>query len=295
MSRDRMELSFVNSKGLELNLGDSKPLVFLNASGMDTMKVQAQFTKAPYQVGKTFLYNDVNERTITINAALISDSEEEQEQFRRSILNVLNPLLDIGMTIKGVSSSKYADVQVIDTPKFKVEDYRKFNSILEFSFSVTVPEGFLSDLQETYVGLTQVIPLLEFPFEVNYGGYFEVGTLNKGAVTFVNDGDAPTPFVLEIRGNVKNPKLINKTTGEFIEVKVPLLHGEKLFVNTSFSNKEVILERNDGTRENAFHYINLDSVFFQLDIGENAIEFDAEAGNDTANVMIYYKKKWSGV
>ena len=52
---------------------------------------------------------------------------------------------------------------------------------------------------------------------------------------------------------------------------------------------------NAGGARNAFHDIDLDSTFFQLTVGENALRFNTEAGNDTATVTVRYRQLYLGL
>ena len=51
----------------------------------------------------------------------------------------------------------------------------------------------------------------------------------------------------------------------------------------------------NGTRTDAFDYIDLSSRFFSLQVGDNVIEYASENGLAPQNVEIYYKNRYLGV
>ena len=297
MSDKRIAIKYTNSNDDTIYFGDEAPFVYLTQAGLDTMSASPSLVKAPYQIGKTSFGNIINERTITITFAVIAEDEETSENRRRQIIKAFNPTLSGTLEIFTNTGDKAAyGCEVTSTPKFTDSDYStSMQYIMQGQVSMIVPEAFLSDLSETFFTLNRVVALFEFPFEVELNDTFEVGTLTFGGVYYENTGDCETPLIAEIKGPVKAPKLINSTTGEYIKVNIPIAANEKLIINTSFTNKQVILEKDDGTKTNAFNYIDLNSTFFRLNVGMNHIEFDAEEGNDTANVDIYFKRRWTGI
>ena len=90
-----------------------------------------------------------------------------------------------------------------------------------------------------------------------------------------------------------NPRITNLTTGEFIKVNRAIPVGYRLILDTSFGNKRVEIVAPDGVVQNAFHYIDLESTFFNLDVGENRFGFITEGGNP--EVYVEYKHRYLSV
>ena len=91
-------------------------------------------------------------------------------------------------------------------------------------------------------------------------------------------------------------ELISEETGD----DTPRVHltvqkiTDVLYINTGFRQKKVEIIRN-GTRTDAFDYIDLSSRFFSLQVGDNVIEYASENGLAPQNVEIYYKNRYLGV
>lgn len=280
--------------------------MYLSNEGLSGISVDINTTKAPNQIGVTSLGTTVDERDITLTCALVGDDEADLEDKRRLIVKTFNPLLSGRLEIKGNTFERICNCNIRRAPLFRDSEYRTTNNILFWQVTLTVPDNFLEDKHESLFNLSQAIPLIEFPFEVltanaehgtSYppGDWFEFGSLSKGVAYYNNDSDASLPILIRIRGPVENPKITNETTGEFIEVSTPILANEIMFISTTFSDKSVLIVDEEGRERNAFNYVNLDSTFWQIQLGYNIISFDAEEGNDTADVQVYFKRRWAGI
>ena len=113
--------------------------------------------------------------------------------------------------------------------------------------------------------------------------------------TVINSGDVDAPVSIEFYGPGTNPVIYNETTDEFVKVKKELVEGEILKIDTSFGKKRVEIERTDNTKENAFGYIDLDSVFWQLIPGENILSYESNNDSEKTRVKITYKNRYVGV
>ena len=294
--KERLKLRFTNAWGDSVYLGDDAPYIYLSQKGLDGMSASPMLLKSPFGHGQTSVGNTIDERLITIQCALVCNDETESEYFRRRLLKAFNPMAKGTLTLIGNTFTRAAyDVEVTTAPKFQDDDYTDFQSIVMWQVNLIVPHAFLSDMENTVVEMCKVMPLISFPFSVEINKSWEVGSLNRGSIIYHNDGDAPTPVIIEIFGPVEAPKIINETTGEFIQVHTPIQSNEKMIIETSFANKRVTIKSDTGQDRNAFHYINLNSTFFQLVPGDNAIAFDAEEGNDSARVTLYFKRLWLGL
>jgi len=133
-------------------------------------------------------------------------------------------------------------------------------------------------------------PLFSFPFS----GTFEMG-VQRDRRMINNDGDAPSPLEVEFHGPATNPKITNNTTGEYIKVNQTLGENEIMKIDTTPGKKTVYFIEEDGTERNVFNWIDLESTFFQLVIGENEIQYTADNDIQGAEVNMYYQKRYVGV
>lgn len=115
-------------------------------------------------------------------------------------------------------------------------------------------------------------------------------------VNVYNEGDVKAGMRIEFRATntLSNPVLLNVDTGEYIQVNATMQAGDIITITTDYGNKGVTLTR-DGTTEDYFRYIDVDSTFMQLDIGDNVFRYDAATGSDALEVTIYHNNNYLGV
>ena len=111
-----------------------------------------------------------------------------------------------------------------------------------------------------------------------------------------NAGSIATPVTISIRGPANNPCITNQRTGEFIRLNHELQEGEILTITTQKGDKSVkISSAEDQTPQNAFHYIDLNSTFFQLEPGSNTLVYESDDETRQTQVTIRYRELYAGV
>lgn len=117
-------------------------------------------------------------------------------------------------------------------------------------------------------------------------------TLRK-EVVLVNDGDVSTGVQIQFvakRGSVKNPKITNVMTGQFMRVVCDMVVGDILLIDTN--PRHQVIELNGA---NYYHHIDRRSEPFELDVGDNYLEYDADENYTNLDVNLYYRPKYLGV
>jgi len=164
------------------------------------------------------------------------------------------------------------------------------------SISLECPSPFWLDPEPTPVLLAFVGGGLEFPLVTPT----EFGFLGYRAIAD-NTGDSPVPIEMYISGGAVNPRVTNKTTGEFIHVQRPMETHEELFINTDPEHMEVTLLSVDpvsgaATRGNAYGYLSQDSTIMMMLVpGMNELTFSSDDENRTIRIRIFYRRRFTGV
>lgn len=81
---------------------------------------------------------------------------------------------------------------------------------------------------------------------------------------------------------------------EFIQINATMKTGDVIEINTKYGSKGAKLIR-DGVETDYFRYIDVDSTFMQLAIGDNMFRYDAASGVNSLEVSIFYSKEFLGV
>lgn len=207
-----------------------------------------------------------------------------KELERQKLIGFFNPKR------QGILTANYCGIEKYIA--YEVESFKapidNLCAPLNFKVGLVCPDPYLKDYEigeeiRTWIGGWKFKFKLPFKFKTR-------GEVKKN---IFNDGNVETPIEVIFKGPAVNPSIINHTTGEFIKVNRTLTSDDTLIITTVFGNKKVEIERN-GTRINAFNYIDLDSTFFSLQVGDNLMEYTTE-NLEPQSVEIRYRNRYLGV
>ena len=279
---------YTNSRGQSIDLTSRRPFILESVDGRGGVEANVQMQSAPYQDGSTFIDTTLATRSITLSVSLVADSRDELNDLRHQISTIFNPKLGLGKLIYSNGNvEREIEVIVDGSPAYPVGD-AKGKWFQRTAINLIAPNPYWEGTEIDKYKLEDFVGNFRFSF------HFPVRFATRGdSRALINNGDVPTPIKVEFRGPVTNPKITNLTTGEFIKVNRAIPSGYKLILDTSFGNKRVEIVAPDGVVQNAFHYIDLESTFFSLDVGENRFAFITDGGNP--EVYVEYKHKYLSV
>lgn len=282
-------LIFINSRGESITLGKSPPYILQTIEGLGGPSTDVQMQKSPFQDGQVYLDTLLEERTIDFDVAILANTPEELYQRRAELVRVFNAKLGPGiLRYEYYGNVREIEATVETAPIFPAGSGSKGYTFQIARFSLVCPSPFWLDPLEQNIKLEDFVSNFRFPF------HFPVIFSTRGDTrTIINDGDVPTPIIVEFRGPATNPRIENNTTGEFIQVNREVPVNYRLIINTEFGRKRVSIIAPDGVETNAFHYLDLDSTFFGLEVGENRLSFITAGGRP--EVYIRFKKRYTGV
>ena len=87
------KVTFINSRGQSVVLGDSAPYILTKLEGMGAATADIQTQKAPFQDGVTFIDAVLEPRTPFAEIIVLADNEVEMSSRRMKLLEVFNPAL----------------------------------------------------------------------------------------------------------------------------------------------------------------------------------------------------------
>lgn len=204
---------------------------------------------------------------------------------RQKLIKFFNPKQKGLLTINYCGIERYISYEV---EKFKDLRENLFES-LTFNINLVCPDPYfkeyvVGELISTWIGGWKFKFKLPFKFK----------TKGETKKNILNEGHVETPVEVIFKGPALNPCIINNRTGEFIKVTRELTSDDTLYITTEYGNKKVEIESN-GVRRNAFNYIDLDSTFFQLKVGDNMIEYTTDNNLEPQSVEIKYRNRYLGV
>lgn len=275
------KVTFTNSRGDSIELYQS-PFFLNKIEGLGDVNVDVQKQKAPGQDGSTYIDALFEERHIPLEVVILEDLLVN----RQYISKVFNPKLGEGtLTYQNDIVTRSISAIPEHVPTFEDVRPRKTQMVV-IDLICMNPFWKSDDVTEepTFESLFQ------FPFE----GVFQMG-IQRDQRIITNDGDTPSPIYVEFYGPATNPIITNVTTGEFIKVNRTLAEGEYMRIDTTNGNKSVEFVSPDGLVTNVFNWIDLNSSFFKLVVGDNDIQYSADSDIQGAVVNISYNKLYNAV
>jgi hypothetical protein len=95
-------------------------------------------------------------------------------------------------------------------------------------------------------------------------------------------------------GPAVDPKIENQTTGEFIEFTLTLVAGDTLTIDTE-AKTVIFYDASGPTEFNGNQYLNLDSTFWYLPVGDNDVRFTTGDSSTSARCQVSYKERYVSI
>jgi|UPI0005D10F56 Phage tail protein len=282
------KLTFTNSRGESVVLGNSAPFLVTKLDGTGAVDVDVQMQKSPFQDGRTFIDSLLDTRQITIEGAILSKNPLDLTSRRRKLVQVFNPKLGPG-TLRYEYDGGVKEIQAIADASPVLPD-RQNSPFQKFLLTLICPEPFWLDDKARVYEMSDFVGGMQFPLRL--GTRF---SMRGTKLTFKNLGDVEAPVEIRFSGACVNPKITNLTTGEFIKVNRQIQANETLIITTAFGNKRVEIDDGSGSRTNAFNWIDLDSTFWQMKRGDNLIQYTTDDGAQNVKVQLIWKQRYLGV
>lgn len=288
-------LIYTNSRGESLTFSH-KSITHVNitrdVTGIADVANTLYTSSSMNQNGETFLGQKFDTRDIVITGNINTTDKARKLDVRRTMQKVLNPELAGVLTYKYGDFTRVIDCRVSDAPVFKHKSV-----FTGFTVNLKCTSPFWREDAESKDDVASWISCLEFELEIPEDEGIEFAYREPNVIVDVyNDGDVDTDMriVFSATGTLVNPMLLNLDTGEFIKINAQLEAGDVVEINTKYGEKGATLTR-AGVTTNYFRYIDVDSTFMQLAIGDNVFRYSADAGDDQLEVSIYHSDKYLGV
>jgi hypothetical protein len=282
---------FTNARGQSVELKSSAPFLLQSIDGLGDVDADIQTQKGPFQDGSTYIDSVLQERTISLQIAILATNKPTLLQQRQFLASIFNPKLGPG-TLRYENGETVREIEAVPdgVPAFPSGRDNRGPIFQKSIVNLLCPEPFWLDEFSTSEKMSYILGGLSFPLRL--GTSFAQKGFKK---ILQNQGDVATPVTIEFYGPATNPVVWNRTTGEFIRVSRTLVETDKLVITTDFGKKSVTIENADGLKTNVFNWIDLESTFWQLVPGENIIEFGSDSDSTKSRIVISYKNRYLSV
>ena len=292
MARKIEILTYTNERGESVSFSHASIYhVNMNdVSGLSDVRNAIYSINSMGQDGDTYLGNRIESREIEIVGSIKERNKDQMREYRRRLNRVLNPQYAATLTYQ------YGDfVRVIDCKVDNAPVFTRKAIFQDFTIQLLCLNPFWRKESKTRDNIATWIGGLEVPVEIVPG--WEIGYRQPSLIVNVyNDGDVQAGIRVEFRalGMVTNPALLNVDTQEFIKLNYTMEAGDTLTVSTGYGEKEVTL-KHGGIVTDAFRYLDVDSSYLQLSVGDNLFRYSAEGNLENLEVSIYHDDLYLGV
>lgn len=291
------KLTYTNERGERIELSTESVYhcnVSKDVDGITGVTNVVYSTNSMGQHGDTYVGQRIEARDIDIVGHINTRDKQQAYELRRQMLKVLNPELGGCLSYEFGSFKRVINCRLHGEPKVE----RK-NVLQQFTIPLDCLNPFWRDENEKKEDIASWVAAWEFPCEIEKDstknmiyGYRAESVI----VDCYNEGDVSTGMRVRFMalGTVVNPIILNVDTEEFIKLNVTMQTGDTIEVNTKYGSKGATLIR-DEEKTDYFRYVDVDSTFMQLAIGDNNFRYDAEGGVNLLEVSIFYNKEYLGV
>lgn len=292
MAKKIEKLTYTNERGESIVFSHASVYHTNEVSGLSDVRNAIYSINSMGQDGDTYLGNRIESREIEIVGSIKERDKDHIREYRRKLNRVLNPQYAATLTYEYGDFKRVIDCKVDNAPVFSRKAIFQ-----DFTVQLLCLNPFWRKESKSRDDIATWIGGLEFPVEIPIVEGWQIGFRQPSLIVNVyNDGDVKAGIRVEFRalGVVKNPSLLNVDTQEFIKLNIDLVAGDTLSVSTGYGEKEVTLKRGGATSD-AFRYLDVDSSYLQLSVGDNLFRYSAEENLENLEVSIYHDDLYLGV
>lgn len=293
--------------GRTLAMGKNSDIDITKVTGLESSELEISSSDNALVDGATVDGKKIKPRPIHIEAAFKDISNNKEN--RAALIKFFNPKYTGKALIENMGVSRNIEYEL---EGWEFEKQINLQSRLKVVIDLLCPDPYMLNIDNFGKNMAAISPLFAFPWfslgsrmatgKLNYPaevrglllGGIAMGyrTLHEQAV-LANDGDVPTGVIIKFtatRGSVKNPRITNVGTGEFMRVIVDMEQGDVVEVDTNVRHQIVTLNG-----QNYYQHIDRASEPFQLEVGDNYLEYAADENYTNLDVNLYYTPKYLGV
>ena len=296
----------LNCNGRKLIMGPGADLDITKVSGLESSEIEISTSDNALIDGASVDGKKIKPRVIHIEASFRSNRNNAEN--RANIIKFFNPKYTGKALINCMGVSRNIEYEL---EGWTFAQYRNLDNKLGILVDIICPDPYMLNVDNFGKNMANISKCFAFPWRVTTSrlknkleypaeargmllGGMTMGyrTLHK-EVALSNDGDVPTGVQIQFiatRGPVTNPKITNTRTGQYMRVNASLKKNDVLLIDTNDRHQVITL---NGV--NYYQHIDRKSEPFQLEVGDNYLEYDADENYTNLDVNLFYTPKYLGV
>lgn len=296
----------LDCNGRKLIMGPGADLDITKVSGLESSEIEISTSDNALIDGASVDGKKIKPRPIHIEASFRSNKNNAEN--RANIIKFFNPKYTGKALITCMGVSRNIEYEL---EGWTFAQYRNMDNKLGIIVDLICPDPYMLNVDNFGKNMANISKLFAFPWRVTRNRVQEklsyppeargmlLGSMTMGyrtlhkEVALVNDGDVSTGVQIQFiatRGPVTNPKITNTGTGQYMRVNVAMQMGDVLLIDTNDRHQIITL---NGV--NYYQHIDRKSEPFQLAVGDNYLEYDADENYTNLNVNLFYTPKYLGV
>jgi len=310
--RIKKRITYVNTRGDSLTFDTASSYhvnIDKDVTGLSRMSNDIVSIISMGQHGNTQIGNRIAARDIEIIGHINERDRELIHRLRRRLNRIINP------EFAGLLIYEFGDIRrVIDCSIQESSPDVTAPVLSQFILQIFCSNPFWREDTEARQDIATWIGGFEFPIdradddlpqgleipqdpENPTQAIWQIGWREPSLIVNVfNGGDVMAGMRIDFRalGRLVNPMLLNVVTGQFIRLNITMQAGDVISVNTSWGEKSVTLRRG-GVETDAFRFLDPDSRYLQLVVGDNIFRYDADVNMYSLDVTIHHNNLFLGV
>lgn len=277
-----------------VNLDFTKEIVFdggnyvLNEKDLGKAEINLASFQGYNQIGVKVAGRVINQRDISLVGFILADDEKEMLDKKRNLQQMVNPLEDFFLVIDNYKIRVSASSSI----EYAIAHYENNKYLTKFLINGVCANPCFTELQAKTVPLAAWLGRFRFPLAMNKSNPAIMGVKLPSKMRMIeNEGATETGMIIHIKalqGNIQNPYIQNILTGEKLLLNCTMAEGETIDINTNYGEKSVI----QNGKTNFIHKVDLDSDFLQLHVGENYLEYGADANDKYLEIEIEFSPQF---
>lgn len=282
MRDDIFLASFTSPAGETVSWGVDGAHILRSIGGISGLTSEVATSRTPGQDGETWLAARLPMRLVTLDCALCEASGGAD---RAQLMRVCDARAAPGMLAVTAYGRTRRIPAYVDMAPAIIEDTSL--DWLSYQVSFSCPSPFWQSMEDMSMELATTSGGLRWPLKLP-ARFALVAATRQHIVS--NPGTAVCPVSMEFAGGAINPTLTNVTTGETLRVRRQVPASATLVIDTTLGHKRAYLRDNEtGAITDAMGYLDLNSVFWSLQPGDNSVAYDADDGAQAARVSIRWR------
>ena len=274
------DLTLENAAGQRLTFSQGSPFTISEIEGLNPPDATINTSEMALIDGARFNSAKVDMRSINVAFAI----EYEAAKNRIEVYKVLRSKQYVKLYYKGQYRDVFIEgyIEAIDISLFAMKQI--------VTCSILCPSPYFKEAQIVVDELSSVVSAFHFPFASTANPQLLFSYINNDiGITVDNEGDVECGMIIELyaRQQIKNPKIYNYITQEYIGINYTMQKLDLITIDTRQGQKSVKLLRG-GVETSLFNHVMQGSTWLQLAAEGSTFVYEVGSG-DAEELSVTFK------